>query len=85
MMALPEMKRNIKDSVFTYLFRQPEYTRELYLSLHPEDASVTEDDFEIVTLENILSTGQYNDLGVLVRGTLIVLVEAQSTFTENVC
>ena len=81
---MPEMKRNVKDSVFTYLFRQPKYTRELYLALHPEDTSVTEEDVKIVTLEHILSNGQYNDLGVLVGGTLLVLVEAQSTFTVNV-
>ena len=84
MIVVPDMKRNVKDSVFTYLFRQPEYTRELYLSLHPEDASVTTDDMKIVTLENILSNGQYNDLGVLVGGKLLLLVEAQSTFTVNV-
>ena len=82
---MPEMKRNVKDSVFTFLFRQPEYARELYLSLHPENQSVKEEDFQIVTLENILTTGLYNDLGVLVGGTLLVLVEAQSTFTVNVC
>ena len=82
---MPEMKCNVKDSVFTYLFRQPEYTRKLYLSLHPEDTSVTEADMKLVTLENILSNGQYNDLGVLVGGTLLVLVEAQSTFSVNVC
>ena len=84
MIVMPDMKRNVKDSVFTFLFQQPEYTRALYLALHPEDASVTEDDMKIVTLENILSNGQYNDLGVLVGGTLLVLVEAQSTFTVNV-
>ena len=27
---------------------------------------------------------QYNDLGILVRDRLLVLVEAQSTFTENI-
>lgn len=34
---MADMKRNVKDSVFTYLFKQPEYTRQLYLALHPED------------------------------------------------
>lgn len=57
------MKRNIKDSVFTYLFKQPEYLRQLYLVLHPEDSDVTEADCKIVSLENVLSTGIYNDLG----------------------
>ena len=28
-----EMKHTVKDSIFTYLFRQPEYTRQLYLCL----------------------------------------------------
>ena len=28
---MPELKRAVKDSVFTYLFSQPEYARELYL------------------------------------------------------
>lgn len=78
------MKRAIKDSVFSYLFRQPGYTLELYRTLHPEDAGATEDDLKLVTIENVLSNGLYNDLGLLVRDTLIVLMEAQSTFSINI-
>lgn len=81
---MAELRRAIKDSVFTYLFSQPEYTRLLYLSLHPEDQDVTEAEFKIVTLENVLSTGLYNDLGVQVRDRLLLLVEAQSTFSVNI-
>ena len=81
---MTDVKRNIKDSVFTYLFRQPEYTRELYLALHPEETGVSVDDCKLVTLENILSTGQYNDLGIQVNDRLLLLVEAQSTFSENI-
>ena len=81
---MADMKRNVKDSVFTYLFKQPEYTRQLYLALHPEDTGVTEQDFKLVTLENILATGIYNDLGIQVRDKLILLVEAQSTFSVNI-
>jgi len=80
---MPEMKRNIKDSVFTYLFSDPQYARELYLYLHPEDTSVTEDDCKLVTIENILSDGQYNDLGLQIRDILLILAEAQSTFSPN--
>ena len=36
---MAKVKRTIKDSIFTFLFRQPEYLRELYLTLHPEDVS----------------------------------------------
>ena len=45
---MPEIKRTIKDSVFTYLFSQPEYARELYLNLHPEDQDVTEEDIKLM-------------------------------------
>ena len=81
---MAEMKRSVKDSVFTYLFKQPEYTRQLYLALHPEDTDVKESDFKLVTLENVMTTGFYNDLGIQVRNRLILLVEAQSTFSVNI-
>ena len=83
-MLVAGMKRSVKDSVFTYLFKQPEYTRQLYLALHPEDTDVKESDFKLVTLENVLTTGFYNDLGIQVRNRLILLVEAQSTFSVNI-
>lgn len=81
---MPEPKRNIKDSLFTYLFSQPEYMQQLYLSLHPEDTDVKEEDFKLITLENVLAIGQYNDLGIQVRDRLILLIEAQSTFSYNI-
>lgn len=40
------MKYTLKDSIFTYIFKQPEYVRELNLALHPEDSDAT----EIVTI-----------------------------------
>lgn len=81
---MPEMKRSIKDSVFTMLFQDPEYLRQLYLTLHPEDAGVLPEDMKLITLENVLTTGIYNDLGIQVRDRLILLVEAQSTFSANI-
>jgi len=83
-MHMPEMKYTLKDSVFTYIFRQPQYARELYLALHPEDTDVTEADCKLVTLENVLTVGMYNDVGLQVRDKMILLVEAQSTFSVNV-
>ena len=55
---MPEMKRTVKDSVFTCLFSDPKYARELYLYLHPEDPDVTEADCRLVTIENIFSDAQ---------------------------
>lgn len=81
---MPAPKKKFKDSVFTYLFKQPEYTKQLYSVLHPEDTDVKDSDFKIVTIENVLTIGQYNDFGVQVKDKLILLVEAQSTFSENI-
>lgn len=81
---MAEPKRNIKDSLFTFLFSQPEYTQELYLALHPEDKDIKKEDLKLITLENVLAIGQYNDLGIQVRDKLILLMEAQSTFSHNI-
>ncbi len=75
--------RKVKDSVFTFLFGQPEYTLQLYRSLHPEDTDVTMKDLHLVTLQNIITSGMYNDLGFLVRDQLI-MVEAQSSFSPSI-
>jgi len=80
---MPEMKRNVKDSVFSCLFGDPKYACELYHYLHPEDPGVTEEDCRLITIENILADGQYNDLGLQIRDILIILAEAQSTFSKN--
>lgn len=80
---MPRMKRNVKDSVFTLMFKQPEYALQLYQTFHPEDTDVTERDCKIVTLENILTVGAYNDLGLQIRNRLLILTEGQSTFSMN--
>ena len=81
---MADMKYTAKDSVFSFIFRQPENTRRLYLTLHPEDIDVTEADCKLVTLEHILTNGMTNDLGFQVRDKLILLVEAQSKFSINI-
>ena len=78
------VKRNIKDCVFTDLFGNKKYLRELYLALHPEDTDVTEDDLTDITIENVLVNDLYNDLGFRVGDRLIILVEAQSTWSPNI-
>lgn len=77
-------KRNIKDSVFTSLFRDNRYVFELYQALFPEDKKTTVHDIETITLEYDLVNEYYNDLGFLVGNQLIVLVEAQSEWSDNI-
>ncbi len=78
------MKRTIKDSVFTNLFQEKKYLIQLYQALHPEDKDVTEDKLTDVTIENVLTDNIYNDLGFMVGNRLLILVEAQSTWTVNI-
>lgn len=77
-------KKQTKDSVFLDLFGQKEYLLQLYQVLHPEDKTTTEDDLMYITLNRVLLQGLYNDLGFLAGDKLLVLVEAQSTWTVNI-
>ena len=77
-------KRTAKDTVFTSLFRDKEYLLQLYQALHPEDRKTKQEDLTIVTLENIMACGIYNDLGFQLKEKLIFLIEAQSTWTMNI-
>lgn len=78
------VNRQAKNSVFLNLFRRKEYQIQLYRELFPEDTTITEDDLDFVTIENVLTIHPYNDLGLLARGKLIVLAEAQSTWSLNI-
>ena len=77
-------KRTIKDCVFTDLFRMPENLLALYQTLHPEDTETTLEDLKDITISNVLVDDIYNDLGFQIKGHLIILVEAQSTWSVNI-
>ena len=77
-------RRSAKDSVFRDFFSRPENLLALYKTLHPEDTQVTEDMLRDVTIENVLTDQMYNDLGFTVGNRLMILVEAQSTWSVNI-
>lgn len=78
------MQRTVKDTVFRDLFSDPNYLIQLYRALHPEDEKTTVADLKYVTLETVIATGIYNDLGFMVGNKLIILCESQSTWSENI-
>ena len=78
------IKYTVKDSVFSEIFTVPAYQVELLQALYPEQEDITVADIRDVTIKNVVSTDVYNDLGLLFRDTLVVLVEAQSTMTANI-
>ena len=77
-------KHTIKDSVFTNLFQDKKYLLQLYKTLHPEDTQVTEDALSDITIHNIMTNDVYNDVGFMVGKKLLILTEAQATWTENI-
>ena len=77
-------KRTAKNSVFLDLFQNKSYLLKLYKTLHPEDTTATEDSLTDVTITNVLTDNLDNDLGFIVNNKLMILVEAQSTWTVNI-
>lgn len=73
-----------KDSVFCDLFRDKKYLLQLYQALHPEDTETTEKDLTDITIRNVLTDGIYNDVGFRNKDKVIILTEAQSTWSMNI-
>ena len=81
---MEESKRDAKNTVFIDLFHIPQYMYLLFKTLHPEMTDVTIDDIKTITLKPIIIKHPYNDLAFLVKGRLIIFVEAQSTWSINI-
>lgn len=77
------VNRLYQDSFFCSLFKEPKYRKAAYLLMHPEDADVTDSEFENIQLENIFTIDMYNDICFMVRGRLIILMEHQSRLNYN--
>ena len=84
MMEGNAVKSTVKYSLFTNLFGDSKYLLQFYQAIHPEDKDVKEEDLRTVTLENILTDGIYNDLGFIKGDKIMILAEAQSTWTSNI-
>ena len=74
----------LKDSLFIDLFSDKERLLQLYKSLVDDQDDIKEEDIEILTIQNIILRGIYNDLGFRVKDEIIILMEAQTTYTTNI-
>ena len=72
-----------KDSVFSFLFSDPDLLRELYCALEgvalPLDVPV-----KINTLRDVLFMDLINDISFEIGGKLVILIEHQSTINPNI-
>ena len=74
----------LKDSLFIDLFSDKMRLIQLYKSLINDERQINPEDIEILTIQNIILRGIYNDLGFRVKYEIIILMEAQTTYTTNI-
>ena len=74
----------LKTAFLRIYFRIKKYLIQLYRALHPEDTETTEDELKDITIKNILVDSCYNDLGFTVGDKIMILTEAQTTWTMNI-
>ena len=84
MFHMSNVNVKFKDNVFLDLFSSPENQLNLYQSLHPEDTTTTEQDIEEITLDSLIVNDIYNDLSLLVKDSIMIFVEAQSTWSDSI-
>jgi hypothetical protein len=74
--------REVKSSLFAFLFGEPQKARELYEAVTgvklPEGAEIS-----INTLEGVIFRNRFNDLSFEVGNRLIVIIEHQSSLCPN--
>lgn len=76
------VNRKVKDTLFTKIFENIQNQKKLYQELF-WDEEIRDEDIRLITLEHVFTRDFYNDLGLLIKDKLIILVESQSTFNPN--
>ena len=73
--------RQVKSSVFTTYFSNPENAAQLYTAL--EGIPAAPEDIEYTTLEGVLFLVRKNDMAFTVKNRVLVISEHQSTVNDN--
>ncbi len=81
-----KVKRNTYDSVFNDLFSEPERLLELYQVLVKDKVNpkIKAEDIKLLESDKAFINDLYNDLSFMVDNELMILVEAQSTYSKNI-
>ena len=74
--------REHKNTVFTALFKEKEALIELYNALTDSDYP-PDTEIEISTLQGVLYLNSMNDISFVLDGKIVLLIEHQSTVSEN--
>jgi hypothetical protein len=77
-------QRLYKNNLFTDYFLDKERLIDAYNALSGENYPL-DTEIEYETLDNVLFTGMYNDIAFSIEGRYVVLLEHQSTLSDNLC
>ena len=77
------IERKYQDTVFRDLFKNKKYFLQLYKTFH-QDSSLTEDDLEWIAIENVITSGLFNDVAYLAGNVLMIFLEHQSTIDGKI-
>lgn len=80
--SAPALVRNYKDSVFRLLFNDKERALELYNAISGSSYG-PDTPFRFTTLEEVILQTKKNDISFLLEDFFIIMVEHQSTLSEN--
>ncbi|WP_461248274.1 Rpn family recombination-promoting nuclease/putative transposase, partial [Treponema sp. R6D11] len=79
---MENVNKKYKNSVFSFVFSNPDVLRELYCAL--EGVTLSPDVPVVInTLEDIIFMDMINDISFEIGGKLVVLIEHQSTINPN--
>jgi hypothetical protein len=80
--AIMSANTRYKDSVFSFLFSDPNVLRELYCAIEGLPLN-TDAVIKVNTLKDVLYMEQYNDISFTFDDKLVILLEHQSTINAN--
>ena len=73
--------REVKSSLFTTVFSDPENAAQLYSAL--EGVPAKPEDIQYTTLEGVLFVARKNDMAFTVKNRVLVISEHQATANNN--
>lgn len=76
--------RKFRDTLFKVVFSRPKYSELIANELLRPAKKFAASEIETVTLHSTIEGGAHNDLGLLMRGNVLLLVEAQTSHISNI-
>lgn len=74
---------NVRDNVFQDIASKPEYLKRIYLSLHPEDGDISENELKVIHSTPVFIRGRIHDCSFIVRDEKLIFLEVQNALCNH--